>query len=82
MQRDHFYWSHAAEGEEVDLSNNQKIHFRLRYEYTQLITVSQQIRGSHSYDLLPSADKYKMTIHLHETIPDFQVISSLEEAMK
>lgn len=66
----------------MGLSDKQKIHFRLRYEYTQLITVSQQIRGSHSYDLSPSADKYKMTIHMHVTVLDFQVISLLEQAMK
>lgn len=62
MQCNHFQRPHTLEGEEVDLSNDQKINFRLRYEYTQLITVSQRLRGSHSNDLSTRADKYTMTI--------------------
>lgn len=66
----------------MDLSNDRKINFRLRYEYTQLITLSQLIRGSHSYDLPASADKYTMTIDMHVTNLDFQVISLQEQSMK
>lgn len=39
-------------------SNDPKINFHLSYEYTQLTTLSQQLRGSNGDDLPTSADKY------------------------